>query len=954
MQKHAFNVLGVLIVITLFVLLGVGSVSADSISVTTTIDIIDGTYFKVLDSNSQYVSVPYETDLGALAYASLENYGNYTYTLDVVKDSVSTIYNITSLGGIESNETHRWIVFVGGQYRSTSSPDDNQTTQSLSSPTYVEAFFVEKCTYNYATAKINAIHSVNVTVTSITNDIPTTEVSVSLTSGTFTKTDINGNRQTFENLTGIGALQVAAELKYFDYDFSVSGYGAYIPAIYDLGLSKADQTKFGYDYSWAIYVDDSLSYSYLDNLQVATGNKITLLYCLGSYGLEDSSNSQTVDGLRIDGQMYCPESTLVRLNITINSVEFDGLDNSVPELSSAPATSNILWWEDMAETHAGENYEFVPDGSPVVKDGAVYFTAWGGFSSQNGVYCYDINTGEKRWSKTGITSRSGVAVYGNYLYVGYMETENGENIGGVKCLDITKAGEEVGDTEKICKITNSAYVGLTSTPLVLGGYVWIYSPTSYGVPANAVLYCYDKTLSKQLAAIELGAASGGMYASPAISDDGKTIYVPGGEGIVAVNTSSNTVRWTYDVDAADYSVGTPAYHDGNVYFMVAGSPGKLYKVTDNGESYPAGWNVDHNAEFPTTPVIDNTKIYATGSEGLSAYLLTNGEKRWTHYGGNAVRASPTLSTNGIIYYGTYSEGTLYAVANDSSQKWKLKPYSPSGRDTIFEARPAVLDGVLYVGCEGASTFYAISDSGEDSSLLEQKQLQQRLMELQEKSNELHEQEIQLLQQQLYYLQQQGTTTEQSDETYTLINPGSGTVTYTTNHPSYPKTTFTFDRMTVAGVLLASGNNVVTAERWGGLYISSINGKSSDNDPSGGWLYQVNGKSVSSMPNNCRVTYGDTVVFYYSASMDSTPATSSYVYSYKVSTNTATTPIKSETVETPTPTPTPTPTETEVETPPLETVPSESIPTQTSTPESSVTLLGTILGFAACLLIRRNH
>ena len=121
--------------------------------------------------------------------------------------------------------------------------------------------------------------------------------------------------------------------------------------------------------------------------------------------------------------------------------------------------------------------------------------------------------------------------------------------------------------------------------------------------------------------------------------------------------------------------------------------------------------------------------------------------------------------------------------------------------------------------------------------------------------------------------------------FTSINPGTGTVTYTTNHPDWPATTFTFNRMTALGVLLASGKSVVSAERWGGVYIHSINGLSPASD-SEGWMYQVNGISPGAMANNYPVSNGDKVVWYYSEDMTKPVSASKQVYAFTVSTSAA--------------------------------------------------------------------
>ncbi len=119
-------------------------------------------------------------------------------------------------------------------------------------------------------------------------------------------------------------------------------------------------------------------------------------------------------------------------------------------------------------------------------------------------------------------------------------------------------------------------------------------------------------------------------------------------------------------------------------------------------------------------------------------------------------------------------------------------------------------------------------------------------------------------------------------TYTEINPGTGTFKYTTNHPDWPVTDFTINKMTAFGVLHAAVPDIVTAKRWGGVYVHAIDGLAPANDQEG-WMYQVNGISPGAMANNYQVKAGDKVVWYYSENMNEPVSKSKKVYAYTVTT-----------------------------------------------------------------------
>lgn len=96
-------------------------------------------------------------------------------------------------------------------------------------------------------------------------------------------------------------------------------------------------------------------------------------------------------------------------------------------------------------------------------------------------------------------------------------------------------------------------------------------------------------------------------------------------------------------------------------------------------------------------------------------------------------------------------------------------------------------------------------------------------------------------------------------------------------------TYTVNRRTALGALDASGAGYTVDDGWydqyGTLYITTINGRA--NKGASGWMYQVNGVSPSVGANVKTVQNGDRVVFYWSESMSSTPATSSEAIWLKV-------------------------------------------------------------------------
>jgi len=112
-----------------------------------------------------------------------------------------------------------------------------------------------------------------------------------------------------------------------------------------------------------------------------------------------------------------------------------------------------------------------------------------------------------------------------------------------------------------------------------------------------------------------------------------------------------------------------------------------------------------------------------------------------------------------------------------------------------------------------------------------------------------------------------------------LTPGSFNITATNSGDEY-----TVDRLTPLGALDASGTPYTVDDsyyqEYGSLFIDSIQGR--ENEGASGWMYQVNDIVPPVGPNTYTLSDGDEVVFYWSGSMESTPASSDQVVPIRVS------------------------------------------------------------------------
>ena len=380
--------------------------------------------------------------------------------------------------------------------------------------------------------------------------------------------------------------------------------------------------------------------------------------------------------------------------------------------TSVPDAPEILWDVNFREV----GYPTLVDGHPVVHNGNVYFTTWGGGMSEgqtsNGLYCYNATTGEQIWHNPDFVSRTGLSIYDGKIYGG-----NGHTLACV----YENNGTLLWQTDDISYYN---YVGLTATPLIYNDTVYVvtYSLDTDKKKVTNYVYAYDlwgNLLWTESAMSADGYAGGtGMYASISMSPN-NVIYVPGGGGVIAMDATTHEKLWTCDLGARgpavvnigqivipggnDQYLGSPVYKDQHIYIVKTKTVYCIDAITGK-----VDWSVeDYNLEA-CTPVVTDDKVIASGV-GLTAYDLLTGEKTWYHNGEWAYRQSP-IATEEYVVYGTYQNGHLYCVnITDGSEKWRfIMPKIPGMSESwysIIEATPAIENGILYVGAENGH-FYA--------------------------------------------------------------------------------------------------------------------------------------------------------------------------------------------------------------------------------------------------------
>ena len=192
--------------------------------------------------------------------------------------------------------------------------------------------------------------------------------------------------------------------------------------------------------------------------------------------------------------------------------------------------------------------------------------------------------------------------------------------------------------------------------------------------------------------------SSSFHATPALSADGKTIYLgfasggfngPSAATLYAVNVADGQPTWNADLGATRVMASPTVGLDGTVYvgtaagqLVAVGADGKVRWMAQTGPTIKSGPAVgqDGTVYLPSS----DGKMYAVSASGqvkwsfdfgehLGPTPLVTSEQQGPGGGGGGASgigsgASPTIGTDGTIYIGA-NNSNMYAVNPDGSLKW---------------------------------------------------------------------------------------------------------------------------------------------------------------------------------------------------------------------------------------------------------------------------------------------
>jgi len=223
---------------------------------------------------------------------------------------------------------------------------------------------------------------------------------------------------------------------------------------------------------------------------------------------------------------------------------------------------------------------------------------------------------------------------------------------------------------------------------------------------------------------------GGSYVSPAISPDGRLIYIAGADKVYALETLSGQIIWhfanPFTGDNFPYSNMTAGV-DGTLYF---GGTNSNYFFALNGLTGKMKWyfqTSDSTNRFRGKPTfnLDNTIIYTASTgpiatvfafnlSGTLLYSYTNNDLT-----NNTTIQSPTVGPNGRVYI-SYNQN-LVALTPNLNFIWRIECGAIGVIEGLYNTTwymPRVgPDGSLYVGSDDiSSSLYCFTDNGSSATL----------------------------------------------------------------------------------------------------------------------------------------------------------------------------------------------------------------------------------------------
>lgn len=232
--------------------------------------------------------------------------------------------------------------------------------------------------------------------------------------------------------------------------------------------------------------------------------------------------------------------------------------------------------------------------------------------------------------------------------------------------------------------------GGNSTPTVDGNRVYVTRGNDKKTGNPGKTFCLDRDTGDLLWDVELG---GDSYSRPAV---GTHVYVGDTSGtLYALDPSTGATEWQFATDGPVTTSPVVA----NSKVCVTTGTGTLHVVGENGEEV---WKQAVKSPIAKSKaVVKDTGLYVGDEEGVHAFDLTTGVKRWT-FTTEGTAVPPIVDESGVYY--ASREGVTGALdASTGEPIWNVTFPESNRADMMFDSfssKPVVGETELYVMTDG--------------------------------------------------------------------------------------------------------------------------------------------------------------------------------------------------------------------------------------------------------------
>ncbi len=341
--------------------------------------------------------------------------------------------------------------------------------------------------------------------------------------------------------------------------------------------------------------------------------------------------------------------------------------------------TNIAWKQDIPRQ--GQN-------SPVINGNNVFFS--GADDQARELFCYDLTTGEKRWTV------SATNIPGSPAQMPRTTPDT-----GLASSTVATNGKQVcaifatGDI--ICADMDGKRLWAKNLGVPSNHYGYASSLLVYG---NTVIVQYDNTNTPRVIALDFATGNERWsktrpekitWSSPMIAqvNGSPQLVLMGNPGITAYNPGNGEQLWR--VECLTGEVGASACSSNGLIFG-ASEYSKLVAI--NGADGKVLWESDEFLPEVSSPVATKDNVYLATSYGVAAsFDALTGELRKEHELNTEFYASPMLVEGKIFLFS--NEGKMHIFSADN--EFRLLDVFDTGERTM--TTPAFTDGKIVVRTE---------------------------------------------------------------------------------------------------------------------------------------------------------------------------------------------------------------------------------------------------------------